>query len=91
MNLNKNIKLDELAGICNMSVSHFSKVFKKESGTTFKEYFNRKKIERAKYLLEESNNSISNISYSLGFEDTSYFTKIFKKYTKVTPKNIENF
>jgi len=85
-NLDKNIKLSQAASLCNMSISHFSKVFKKEVGKNFKEYLNTKKIDKAKYLLEESNSPINCIAYSLGFEDTSYFTKTFKKYVSVTPK-----
>jgi ligand-binding sensor protein/AraC-like DNA-binding protein len=85
-NLNKNISLDTAASLCSLSVSHFSKVFKKEVGKNFKEYLNGKRIEKAKYLLKSTNNTIYNIGYSLGIEDTSYFTKMFKKYVKVTPK-----
>lgn len=84
-NLDKNIKLEEVAFLCSMSVSHFSKIFKSEVGKTFKDYLNAKRIEKAKYLLRESNNPVSTIAYSLGFEDTSYFTKIFKKYVTITP------
>lgn len=84
-NLDTNIKLEKVASLCSMSVSHFSKIFKNEVGKTFKDYLNAKRIEKAKYLLRESNNPISAIAYSLGFEDTSYFTKIFKKYVGVTP------
>lgn len=85
-NLDKNITLDEAASMCNLSTSHFSKVFKKEVGKNFKEYLNGKKIEKAEYLLKSTNNAIYNIGYSLGIEDTSYFTKMFKKYMGMTPK-----
>jgi ligand-binding sensor protein/AraC-like DNA-binding protein len=85
-NLNKNITLETVASECNLSVSHFSKVFKKEVGKNFKEYLNGKRIEKAEYLLRSTNNTIYNIGYSLGVEDTSYFTKMFKKYVGVTPK-----
>jgi len=85
-NLDKNISLEKAASLCNLSVSHFSKVFKKEVGKNFKEYLNGKKIEKAEYLLKSTNNTIYNIGYSIGIEDTSYFTKMFKKHVGVTPK-----
>lgn len=85
-NLNENIKLQTLATLCNFSVSHFSRIFKKEVGKTLKEYVNIKKLEKAKYLLESTNDSICQISEELGLEDSSYFTKVFKKYEGICPK-----
>ncbi|WP_426709477.1 PocR ligand-binding domain-containing protein [Cetobacterium sp. SF1] len=85
-NLEKKISLEEMAKICNLSISHFSKVFKRETGKTLHEYINRKKIQRAKYMLSLSNLSIYEIGLEIGFEDSSYFTKVFKKYVGLSPK-----
>ena len=75
-----------MALLCNLSISQFSRVFKKETGKTFKEYILVKKIEKAKYFLEITNKSLSEISNEIGIEDSSYFTKVFKKYERVCPK-----
>lgn len=84
--LEKNISLKELATLCNMSISTFTRVFKKETDKNFKEYIILKKIEKAKFLIENSNKTLTEISNTLNFEDSSYFTKIFKKYEGLTPK-----
>lgn len=85
-NIDKNIHLEEVASISNLSISQFSRIFKKETGKTFKDYFISKKIEKAKYYLEVTNKSLNEIASEIGFEDSSYFTKVFKKYEKLCPK-----
>lgn len=85
-NIHENILLKDVAALCNMSISQFSRIFKKETNKTLKEYIILKKIEKAKFLIENSNKSLSEISDKLGLEDSSYFTKVFKKYEGITPK-----
>lgn len=85
-NINENISLKMGAELCNMSISKFSRVFKKETNKTFKEYILLKKIERAKYFIKNTNKSLAEISEILSFEDNSYFTKTFKKIEGITPK-----
>lgn len=84
--INENILLSLGANLCNMSQSQFSRTFKKETGKTFKEYVLLKKIEQAKFYIKTTDKSFSEISDFLGFEDSSYFTKLFKKYEGITPK-----
>ncbi|MDX8335147.1 MULTISPECIES: PocR ligand-binding domain-containing protein [Cetobacterium] len=85
-NVRDNLHLEEVSNLCNLSVSQFSRVFKRETGKTFKEYVLMKKIEKAKYFLEITNKSLSEISNEIGIDDSSYFTKVFKKYEKMCPK-----
>ena len=89
-NIRENISLTFGANLCNMSQSQFGRTFKKETGKTFKEYILFKKIEQAKFYIKTTNKSFSEISDLLGFEDSSYFTKLFKKYESMTPSEYKS-
>lgn len=84
-NLNKPISLEETANHVYLSHYYFSKLFKKEMNMNFVHYVNNKKVDKAKIFLLESKWPVEVISRSLGFGQTSYFCKIFKKYTDMTP------
>lgn len=84
-NKNENVKLDDMAKICHISSSYFSRLFKKETGENFSNYVSKLKIEWAKSLLEETDMHVNEISDELGFSEAGYFIKIFKKYEGVTP------
>ncbi|MBN7575190.1 MULTISPECIES: PocR ligand-binding domain-containing protein [Clostridium] len=81
----ENVKLDQMAKICHISISYFSRLFTKEMGENFSTYVSKLKIEWAKSLLEETSMQINEISDELGFSEVGYFIKIFKKYEGVTP------
>ena len=59
--------------------------FKEEMGETFNSYFSALRISMSKAILLTTNASITEICDRCGFDDQSYFTKVFKKYTGVTP------
>lgn len=84
-NITKPITLEEVANHVYLSQYYFSKLFKKEVGINFITYLNQQRIERAKALLKESSLSIEAISYNVGFSQPSYFCKIFKSFTHLTP------
>ncbi|WP_256146664.1 helix-turn-helix domain-containing protein [Bacillus thuringiensis] len=69
---------------------YLSTLFKNEVGMTLSEYIHREKVAEAKKLLTLTNYSLLEISTFLNFNNQSYFTKIFKKYTEVTPKQYRN-
>ena len=73
------ITLDEMAGRVYLSAAYFSRVFKKETGKTFSSYLNGVRIERSKEMLLHQNIRLTDIALLVGFEDQSYFTKVFKK------------
>ena len=73
-----------------LNPSYFSTIFKQSCGSSFKEYLNYIRIEESKHLLTETNYSIIDIAVAVGFEDQSYFTKVFKKFTGLTPKRFRN-
>lgn len=79
------LTLEETAAHINLSPSYFSKVFKEELGCSFNTYLNELRIERSKSILLSGSASIVEICDLVGFEDQSYFTKVFKKITGVTP------
>ncbi len=84
-NKSENVKLDSMAKLCHISPSYFSRVFTKETGENFSTYVSKLKIEWAKSFLEETDMHINEISDELGFTETGYFIKTFKKYEGVTP------
>lgn len=85
--LNEVITLDEVASSVYLSGYYFSKLFKKEVGQNFVDYVNEKKINRSMILLQDSTWSIDSIAHSLGFSQPSYFSKLFKKATNMSPRD----
>ena len=81
----KTISLDDMASLCNISSSYFSKLFKKIIGENFSYFVNKLRIKRAKVLLETTDIPCINISIDLGFENCGYFIKVFKKIVGFTP------
>jgi len=77
--------VNDMARICHISPSYFSKLFFKETGEHFSVYSARIKIEWAKQLLITSDKSINEISEGLGFNDSGHFTKTFKRFEIITP------
>jgi AraC-like DNA-binding protein/ligand-binding sensor protein len=86
LNFQYNITLEEVANQVNLHPSYFSTIFKQSIGSSFKEYINMVRIEESKRLLMNTDFSIIDIAIATGFEDQSYFSKVFKKYTGMTPK-----
>ena len=79
------VAMHDMAELCHLSHSYFSKLWLRDIGDNFTSYVNQQKVELAKQRLQNSGDSISFIASSLGFSDTSYFIKVFKKVTGVTP------
>ncbi len=79
------IYLDDMAYLCNISASYFSKIFKRETEYNFSNYINKIKVDYAKKILETTNDPIINISLDFGYDDCGYFIKVFKKHTGETP------
>lgn len=83
---NTPLTLEEVADHVHLHPSYFSTLFKSSTGSSFKEYLNMVRIEESKRLLANTDFSIIDIAVATGFEDQSYFSKVFKKYTGLTPK-----
>ena len=84
-NKGKSISQKQMADICHISASHFSRLFAREVGEGFSTFLSRLKVQWSKQLLEKTDLSITQISEELGFSDSGYFIKIFRKYENITP------
>lgn len=83
---NTPMTLEQVADHVHLHPAYFSTLFKNSTGCSFKEYLNKIRIEESKLLLLNTDFSIIDIAIAVGFEDQSYFSKVFKKYTGTTPK-----
>ena len=75
-----------LANACHVSAGYLSDLLKKETGKTAKDHINEFLVEKAKDLLIGSEDSISGIAYTLGFNYPHYFSRMFKSKTGMTPQ-----
>jgi len=85
-NLSGDLSLKALAEAESINASYLSALFKRETGKTITDYVNNRRVEIAKSLLGNTKLQIQTISQHCGISDVNYFSKIFKKYTKKTPK-----
>ncbi|WP_420869702.1 helix-turn-helix domain-containing protein [Cohnella ginsengisoli] len=85
--LNEELGRDEIAKAVYRNPAYLSRLFRKETGMSLTDYIAQAKIERAKRLLTDTNDKISNIAEGLGYMHFSYFAKLFKKVTGVTPQD----
>lgn len=90
LHIDEPIGIEELSGICCLSKDHFIRLFKKEMGQTPVRYINQKKIEKAQLKIISGEQSIKDIAYSLSFENVSYFNRLFRKYTRISPGEYKN-
>lgn len=80
------ISLQDVAGNAGISTRHFARLFLKEMGMNVQDYLGILRIRKAKDLLENSDQDITRIAYSLGFNSSQYFTTSFKRIEHITPK-----
>ena len=85
-NLAGDLSLKALAAAQNINASFLSALFKKETGKTVTDYVNETRTKQAMNLLNTTSLQIQTISQLCGISDVNYFSKIFKKYTGLTPK-----
>ena len=81
----KNYALEDYAKMCCMSKYHFLRVFKSVTGCSPIEYRNSIRLEHAKELLCETDNTIDKISISIGYTTNAYFCNVFKLKFGMTP------
>lgn len=84
-NLHNKICQSEVAEACDVSSSQFSRIFKQCHGTTFQEYVLRRRMAQAIRLLQNPSATVTDVCYTVGFNDQSYFTRLFRRYVGVSP------
>lgn len=82
---NSELSLNYLSDAFHMSVSHLSKMFKDYTGGNFIDYLMEIRIEKSKVLLSGSSEKVRDIAESVGYTNVNSFTRIFKKFTGLTP------
>lgn len=80
----EDLVLEDAAREVGLHPTYFSKLFKEEMGISFTDYLSKVRVEAAKILMK-SHHSLAEISQMVGFNDQSYFSKVFKKYTGESP------
>jgi len=79
------LSIKEMALKIDLSISHFSNLFHKATGTSPLEYFIRLKLEKACHMLYNSDMKIKDVAITLGYDDPYYFSRLFKKHMSVSP------
>ncbi len=79
------LTLDEVASHVYLSKSYLSKIFKEELHCNFASYINNLRVEKSKLLLMDQSINLADLAGMVGFEDQSYFTKVFKRIVGVSP------
>lgn len=81
------ITVTDIAKHVGTSISYLSRIFKKATGENIINTLNKKRIEKAKEYLKDKDMKIYEIADALGFENATYFSYFFKKYTGLSPKD----
>ena len=89
-NYKKDISAKDVAGILGYSDVYFSKVFKQLFDDNFINYLTKIRIDRAKVLLKDVSFNIKEVGKSVGYADSNYFTKVFKRSVGMSPSEYRN-
>ena len=90
-NIRNELKVEEIAEIVGISTYYLVHLFKKTTGTTITSYRNSMRLLTAKKMLINTEDSITKISNECGFDNSSYFSKLFKRSEKISPKDYRKF
>lgn len=84
--LERDLSLNDLAALAQMSPHHFARLFKQSTGFTPHQYVIRSRVEGAKRLLLQGELTIAQVAYAVGFAHQSHLNRHFKRWLGVTPK-----
>ena len=85
----KQLSLKLIANEIYINPSYLGQIFKKEVGESFTDYVNKYRVKKAKDLLDNTDMKIYEVAEKVGFTDARYFSKIFKKITRINPSDIK--
>lgn len=88
-NLDADLSLNTISEIAFFSPFHFHRIFKFITGETLNEYVNRQKIEKSSLTLLHTSITTSEIAHQYGFSDNSSYSKAFKRYFGISPKEFK--
>lgn len=89
--LDEDISLSDVAAVACLSEDYFGKLFKKNVGKSFTDYLLAVRMEKAISIIKTGKYSVNEISDMLGYKNSNYFIKVFRKYTGYTPKKYPLF
>ncbi|MGH9495668.1 MAG: helix-turn-helix domain-containing protein [Candidatus Sulfotelmatobacter sp.] len=81
------LRMGTAARLCDLSPFQFSRSFKKENGFTFRDFVVRVRIQRAAELMRRSKVSVTDAAFGVGFNDLSYFARMFRRQLGVSPSH----
>jgi len=84
------ISLDQLAHMLNVSSFYLSHVFSRESDFSLFTYLTNLRMQRAKALLQGGSVNVTEAAHAVGYDDEGYFSKVFRKYFGVPPRDLRN-
>lgn len=88
--IHEEINLSSIVKSCNISQGYLSRIFREQFGISVTEYLHMKKIHLAKAYFYFNKDSIVDVAFKLGYNESSYFSKVFKKYENMTVKEYKN-
>lgn len=88
-NLHANVTLTDLARVAGLSVSHYCALFKKKTMQTPLNLYTTMKVQRACQMLQEKDQTIKSVAYTLGFFDQYHFSKVFKQVMGASPRDFK--
>jgi len=86
--LTQDLQMESMAEALHISYHYLFHFFKQKTGMTLSSYTNRKRLERAVHMLTETNDKVSDIAFRCGFNNSSYFTALFKRMLGNTPTEV---
>jgi AraC-like DNA-binding protein len=81
------VRMGTAAKLCDLSPFQFSRHIKKDNGFTFRDFVVRVRIQRAAELMRQSKISVTDAAFGVGFNDLSYFARMFRRQLGVSPSH----
>lgn len=88
-NLSKSLTVSMLAEKVCLNPDYFSRLFLKLTGMRPIDYINKKRIETSQYMIHTTNKTLAEIAYETGFENYSYFSRVFRRITDISPQRFK--